>query len=218
METIIFIAIILAAYLLGSVPSAVWIGRIFFNTDVRNSGSGNAGATNAIRVLGWQAGIAVFVMDLLKGWVAVQLVGLIPARMMTPDQYTGMRILAAIAVVSGHIFPVFARFRGGKGVATLVGVGIALFPLALPVAACIFFLILLTSGYVSLASIITSIAFPFLVFLLFPPDAALLKWFSVLIAIFIPLTHRKNIVRLMKGEESRFIGRKKNPGTGEPEK
>jgi len=215
METLIVIGIVLAAYLLGSIPSAVWIGRIFFNTDVRESGSGNAGATNTIRVLGWQAGIAVFVMDILKGWVAVQLVGLIPAGILAADQFTAMRVVVAMAVITGHIFPVFARFNGGKGVATLVGVGIALFPQALLVALGIFIVILLSSGYVSLSSIFTSIAFPFLIFFIFPPDAALLKWFSVLIAIFIPLTHRKNIVRLLNGEESKFIGKKKKSGADE---
>jgi len=207
-----FIILIVAAYLIGSVPTSVWVGKIFFRLDVRDHGSGNAGATNTIRVLGWKAGLPVFVFDVFKGWIAVMLASFFISDQISNDQLVYLKIALAAAVVLGHVFPVFAGFRGGKGVATLLGVGIALYPLAVWVVLAVFIVILLVTGYVSLGSITGAIVFPFIEIFLFKQENAWLIGLSILVAIFIPLTHRKNIKRLLAGKESKFItlkGRKK---------
>ncbi len=129
---------ILLAYLLGSVPSAVWVGKLFYHTDVRQHGSGNAGATNVIRVLGYKAGIPVLLFDIFKGWAAVQLFFLFPHAGWSDDFITWLRICLAFAAVLGHVFPVFAGFKGGKGVGTLAGTAIALYPLALLIVLALF--------------------------------------------------------------------------------
>ncbi len=129
---------ILLAYLIGSIPSAVWMGKLFYNTDVRQHGSGNAGATNVIRVLGYKAGIPVLLFDVFKGWAAVQIIFLFPHAELSRDLITYVRICMAFAAVLGHVFPVFAGFKGGKGVGTLAGAAIALYPVALLVVLALF--------------------------------------------------------------------------------
>lgn len=210
MEILLPIAGILLAYLLGSVPSAVWVGKAFYGIDVRTQGSGNAGATNTIRVLGAKAGVPVLLMDVLKGWLAVFLVSYFLPESFTEITETFYRIGAAAAVVLGHVFPLFAGFRGGKGIATLLGVGIALYPLAVLVVVGIFIVVLLISGYVSLASITGSISFPLIVIFLFNPGLIPLILLAIFVGIFVPLTHRKNIARLLNGTESKFSLKKKN--------
>ena len=195
---------ILLAYLIGSIPTAVWVGKLFYKVDVRQHGSGNAGATNVIRVLGYKAGIPVMLFDVFKGWFAVQLVNILPYRLLSPDQNTYFMIALAVAVFLGHVFPVFAGFKGGKGVGTLAGVGIALYPFALLTVLGIFIIVLVITRYVSLSSITGSIAFPFVVIFLFGETHPGLIVLSIMVAIFIPLTHVKNIRRLLKGEENKF--------------
>ncbi|MBP6871084.1 MAG: glycerol-3-phosphate 1-O-acyltransferase PlsY [Bacteroidales bacterium] len=202
--TLQIILIVILAYLIGSVPTAVWVGKLFFRLDVREHGSGNAGATNTIRVLGWKAGLPVFLFDVFKGWFAVKLADFLLTGMMTDETLVFLKIGLAAAVVLGHVFPAFAGFRGGKGVATLLGVGFALFPAAVWIVLAIFIIILLTTGFVSLGSIIGSLAFPFLEIFLFGQENLWLIGLSILVAIFIPITHRNNIKRLIKGEESKF--------------
>jgi len=200
---------IILAYLIGSIPSAVLVGKLFYGKDVRDYGSGNAGATNVIRVLGFTAGIPVFTFDIFKGWFAVQLATIISNPGFTTEMIIYLKIGLAIAVVLGHIFPVYVGFRGGKGVATLAGVGIALYPLALLIVLAIFILIILISGYVSLSSIIASVLFPFITIFLLGVRHPGLMVLSILVAIFIPLSHRKNIKRLLQGKENKFSLRKK---------
>jgi glycerol-3-phosphate acyltransferase PlsY len=180
------------------------VGKAFFKLDVRDHGSGNAGATNTIRVLGWKAGLPVFIFDVFKGWIAVMLAVFFVAHQFNSDQLVYLKIALAGAVVLGHVFPVFAGFRGGKGVATLLGVGIALYPVTVWIVLAIFIVILLVTGYVSLGSITGSIVFPFLEIFLFKQENIWLIGLSILVAIFIPFIHRKNIKRLLKGEESKF--------------
>lgn len=199
-----FILLIVVAYLIGSIPTSVWAGKIFFKLDVRDHGSGNAGATNTIRVLGWKAGLPVFIFDVFKGWIAVMLAGFFISDQVGNDQLVFLKIALAAAVVLGHVFPLFAGFRGGKGVATLLGIGIALYPVTVWIVLAIFILVLLVTGYVSLGSITGSIVFPFLDIFLFKQENVWLIALSILVAIFIPVTHRKNIKRLLKGEESKF--------------
>lgn len=203
-----FILFILLAYLIGSIPTSVWVGKLFFKLDVRDHGSGNAGATNTIRVLGWKAGLPVFIFDVFKGWFAVYLAGLFMSDQLSSDDLVYLKIALAAAVVFGHIFPLFAGFRGGKGVATLLGVGIGLYPIAVWIVLAIFLMVLLTTGYVSLGSITGSVLFPFLEIFLLKQQNPWLIGLSILVAIFIPLTHRNNIKRLLAGKESKFINRK----------
>jgi len=199
-----FVIFIVIAYLIGSIPTSVWVGKAFFRLDVRDHGSGNAGATNTIRVLGWKAGLPVFIFDVFKGWLAVMLAGFFLSGEVGVEQLVHLKIILAAAVVLGHVFPVFAGFRGGKGVATILGVGVALYPVTVWVILGIFILVLLITGYVSLGSIIGAILVPFIEIFLFKQDNFWLIGLSILVAIFIPLTHRKNIKRLLKGEESKF--------------
>ena len=195
---------VLIAYLLGSIPSAVWIGKAIYGIDVRQHGSGNAGATNVIRVLGYKAGVPVLLFDVFKGWLAVFLTSLFPAQGLTPDQLVYIEIGAAVAAALGHVFPVFAGFRGGKGVGTMAGVGIALFPFALLVVLGIFIAILAITRYVSLASCIAASAFPFIVVFVTGEHHPGLVILSVFVAVFVLFTHRENIVRLVKGKENKF--------------
>ncbi len=203
------ILLIIVAYLIGSIPTAVWVGKIFYSIDVREHGSGNAGATNTIRVLGYKAGIPVLLFDVFKGWIAVQLAVWISIPGLSTDGVTYVMISCAIAAVLGHIFPLYAGFRGGKGVGTLAGVGLALYPVALLIVLGIFVVTLAITRYVSLASILGSISFPFIVYFITGERHIALLALALLIAIFVPLTHRKNITRLLKGEENRFQFRRK---------
>jgi len=195
---------IISAYLIGSIPTSIWIGRFFFGIDIRTKGSRNAGATNTIRVLGTKTGIPVLIIDILKGWFAVYMIRFFDFDTLTNLQISYLSISMAIAAVIGHIFPIYVGFKGGKGVATLLGVGIALYPVAIFITIGVFALVLLISRYVSLASITAAISFPLTIFLVFPETELPLKILSIAVAIFLPLTHRKNIKRLLNKEESKF--------------
>jgi glycerol-3-phosphate acyltransferase PlsY len=212
MEIFKIIAGIIAAYLIGSIPSAVWVGKAFYGVDVRTRGSGNAGATNTIRVLGVKAGIPVLLFDVFKGWLAVYLAHFFFPGYFSQVQKTNYEIITAAAVVLGHVFPVFAGFKGGKGIATLVGVGIALYPYEVYIVIAIFVVMLLLFKYVSLASITASVAFPFIVIFGFHQRSTALMLLAIFVGVFIPITHRKNIKRLLNGTESKFSTKKKNPG------
>lgn len=203
------IILTIAAYLLGSIPTAVWVGKLFYNLDVRTHGSGNAGATNTIRVLGWKAGIPVLLFDVFKSWLAVKL-PLIIATGLDNNMLINFQLLLGALAVAGHIFPVFAGFKGGKGVASITGIVIALFPDTFFIVMGIFTLILLLSGYVSLASTLSAFAFPFIAIFLIRIDHPALIVFSILVGIAVPLLHLKNIKRLLNGTESKFLYRKKN--------
>jgi len=209
MTAIYIVLEILTAYLLGSVSSAVWIGKMLYGVDVRQHGSGNAGATNVIRVLGYKAGIPVMLVDVFKGWLAVQLAVWLPIPGLSSEMMVYVRIGMAIAAVLGHVFPVYAGFKGGKGVGTIAGAGISLFPLALLLVLLVFIVVLATTHYVSLSSIIASVAFPLVVIFIMGIRHPGLVGLSVVVAVFIPFTHRKNIQRLLKGEERKFEFRKK---------
>ncbi|MDP3464082.1 MAG: glycerol-3-phosphate 1-O-acyltransferase PlsY [Bacteroidales bacterium] len=201
---------ILLTYMIGSIPTAVWVGKAFYNIDVRTQGSGNAGATNTIRVLGLKAGIPVLLVDVMKGFFAIKLMQwfLISGGGEPYDAY--WLLAASVAVVIGHTFPLWAGFRGGKGVATLLGVGFGLFPFAALTALLVFIVVLLISRYVSLSSLAAGIGFPFLVFFVFPADHWIFYALAIAVAIFLPFTHRKNISRLLSGTESKLVLRKKD--------
>jgi glycerol-3-phosphate acyltransferase PlsY len=208
--TVIYIILeILVAYLLGSIPSAVWIGKMLYGIDVRQHGSGNAGATNVIRVMGYKAGIPVMLFDVFKGWLAVQLAVWIPVPGLSPEMMIYLRIGMGFAAVLGHVFPVYVGFKGGKGVGTIAGVGISLFPLAILLVLVVFIVVLVIKHYVSLASVLASLAFPLVVFFIIGVRHPGLIGLSLVVAVFIPATHRKNIQRLLKGEERKFDFRRK---------
>jgi glycerol-3-phosphate acyltransferase PlsY len=200
------------AYLLGSIPSAVWIGKKFHNIDVREHGSGNAGATNTIRVLGWKTGIPVLLIDLIKGWVATMLPVFFHLAAKGTPEIVNYQILAGLVAIAGHIFPVFAGFRGGKGVATVFGSLLALNPLLTISCMCVFLAVLLLTGIVSVSSMTAGIAFPLLLWFVFGSDSMIFRYFSIFVAVALIVTHRKNIGRLLKGEEKKFIrlGKKKS--------
>lgn len=201
---------IFAAYLMGSIPSAVWIGKAFYKTDVRQYGSGNAGATNTFRVLGRKPSITVLILDALKGFFAVWIFSDMTPLNHKDDIFTMFQLALAVAVTIGHIFPVFANFRGGKGVATLMGVIIALHWQAALLSIAIFLIVFLLTGYVSLGSMIAGISFPFHLFIFFRPEPLPLIHFSMIIAIVVLFTHQKNIERLLRKEENRVPVRRKN--------
>jgi glycerol-3-phosphate acyltransferase PlsY len=199
------------AYLLGSIPSAVWIGKKFHNIDVREHGSGNAGTTNTIRVLGWKAGMPVLLMDLGKGWLATMLPVFFALAESGSSEIINFQILAGIVAIAGHIFPVFAGFRGGKGVATAFGVLLALHFLLTLSCFGVFIVMLLLTGISSVSSMSAGVAFPILLFTVFDTHSVIFKVFSIIIAIALIITHRKNISRLIRGEEPRLITfRRKN--------
>ncbi len=200
---------VIMAYLMGSIPTAVWIGKGFYNVDIRKHGSGNAGATNTIRVLGLKAGLPVLLIDVFKGFAAILIAPVLVSESVTDHFMAYLLLIVAVAVVLGHTFPVFAGFKGGKGVATLLGVGFGLFPFAALTALTIFIIVLILTRYVSLASITAGMVFPFLVAFLFPPPNWLYYILAVAVAIFLPITHRKNIMRLRNGTESKLSFKRK---------
>jgi glycerol-3-phosphate acyltransferase PlsY len=208
--TSINILFLLGAYLLGSIPTAVWIGKYFYNIDVREYGSGNAGATNVFRVLGKKAGIPVLLIDVLKGFVAVSLANSSDYTVGS-NQFINLQLVLGIASLVGHIFPIFASFRGGKGIATLLGIILAILPFAAFISIGIFIAVLLVSSYVSLGSMTAAVAFPIIVILGFKTTTPSLIIFSILIAIMVLITHQKNIERLLRREESKakLINKKK---------
>jgi glycerol-3-phosphate acyltransferase PlsY len=199
---------VMAAYILGSIPSAVWAGKMFHGIDVREHGSGNAGATNVIRVLGWKTGVPVMIFDLAKGCLAALLPRFVN---LAPDEsafLVNLQILTGFAAIIGHIFPVFAGFRGGKGVATVFGVLIAIHTPVTLVCLGVFLLIFLITGIVSVSSMSAGIAFPIFLLTLFDTPSLLFKIFSVFVAAALLITHRKNIKRLFRGEESKLFKKK----------
>jgi glycerol-3-phosphate acyltransferase PlsY len=193
------------AYLAGSIPTAVWYGKIFHGVDVRQHGSGNAGATNSLRTLGKKAGIIVLIVDFLKGFLAVK-----AASLFSTETDSILPLIMGLAVIAGHIFPIFAQFRGGKGVATAMGVLVATFPWAALGCMVVFMIIVFATKYVSLGSILGALAFPIqLTFNLWNDNAD--KYaigFAWLIFIILAVMHRQNIQRLLKGTESKFGAKK----------
>jgi len=204
------ILFLLGAYLLGSIPTAVWIGKYFYKIDVREYGSGNAGATNVFRVLGKKAGVPVLLIDIFKGFVAVS-IAYLSDYSVGSTQFINLQLVLGIASLVGHIFPIFASFRGGKGIATLLGIILAVLPCAAFIAIGIFIVVLLISSYVSLSSMAAAVSFPIIVILVFKTTTPSLIIFSILIAIMVLITHQKNIERLLRREESKakLINKKK---------
>lgn len=198
---ILSIAGLIFAYILGSIPSAVWIGQAVFNIDVRRHGSGNAGATNTFRVLGWKPGVLVFVFDTIKGFLAVFLLQYFS--MFDPQYDTLYYIAGSLLAVLGHIYPILAGFNGGKGVATMLGVILALHPPGAAIALGVFLLVFFTTQYVSAGSLAAAVTFPLVIILFFPCVDIYLQAFAILLATILFLSHRGNIKRLIDGSENK---------------
>lgn len=195
---------IIVAYLLGSIPTSVWVGKFFFNKDVRDYGSGNAGATNTVRVLGYGAGIPVLLFDVFKAWLAVF------ASMhwfewnTSGDTLVYFNIIIGIAAVIGHIYPIYIGFRGGKGVATLAGTALALFPLAFLSSLITFIVVVAITRYVSLGSMAAAFVFPLFLIFVFDYHSTPLIVLGIFASVFLVFTHRKNIKKLINGTENKF--------------
>jgi glycerol-3-phosphate acyltransferase PlsY len=202
MENMALFLLIVFAYLVGSIPSAVWLGKRFYKIDVREFGSGNAGATNTFRVLGKKAGIVVLVCDILKGSLSV-LLAFLSSYNVNSNQFVNLQLALGIAAVVGHVFPVFAGFRGGKGVATILGIVICLTPITSALGLIVFLTVLILTRYVSLSSIMAGISYPILLKFILKNDNQTLFIFSIFVAILLVITHKKNISRLLKKQESR---------------
>lgn len=209
--TLQIILTFILAYLIGAIPSSVWFGKIFYGKDVRNYGSGNAGATNTFRVLGVSAGIIVLALDMLKGIIAVLLANLPVGGNFSPSQFLYYQLALGLTAGLGHIFPIYLKFKGGKGVATFFGVILYLFPLVALVCVVTFFIVFFITYYVSLGSMIASVAFTISIFFLYLKDMHELPLiiFAVLIPVIICYTHRKNISRLLNGTEAKMHFHKK---------
>jgi acyl phosphate:glycerol-3-phosphate acyltransferase len=212
MKELILIA---CAYLIGSIPSALIISRKVFGIDIRDYGSGNMGATNTFRVMGSRYGTIVMVMDIAKGIIASSLYEFLPYYSSDELQRTNFIIGLGLAAVVGHIFPIFANFKGGKGVATLFGMVLALQPVVAISCVGVFLFVLYLTRYVSLSSILGALMLPVCVLWIWNESEVLYRIFALLVAFLVIFTHQKNIGRLLRGVESRipilkYRDRKKN--------
>lgn len=210
---IIVLLILIAAYLLGSIPSAVWIGKKYYGIDIREHGSKNAGTTNMLRVLGKRAALPVFIIDYFKGFCAVILTSLMRYDdAITDSCIINLRIIATAFVVLGHIFPIFAGFKGGKGVATLLGAGTGIYAPILLLSFGVWCIVFAIWHYVSLASMVAGCSYPIFVIIFStmtyndsaPFGSVPFIVFSWVVAVLLIWTHRKNISRLKDGTESKI--------------
>lgn len=214
--------ITILAYLIGSIPTSIIVSKAVKGIDIRDHGSGNAGGTNVMRVLGWKYGMLVIIFDALKGVLAVVVVarlhyGAMPFQNLTPfDDFTLVQIIAGIAAVCGHIWTIFAGFKGGKGIATALGMLLMIVTIDMLIAIGVFILVVTVSRYVSLGSIIGAIAVPLTlvvrenIFNVEIPGYHTLLPFLIIVTLLVIYTHRKNLVRIINGKESKINFRKKS--------
>lgn len=209
---IIFLCIL--SYLAGSIPTALWYGEKYHQADIRTLGSGNAGATNTFRVFGKKAGIIVLSIDALKGFLATaQAAVLYYFGLIDWETCVSLKIIFGFLAIIGHLLPIFCDFKGGKGVATLLGMAICLHPTAALLSILLFLLVFMISHFVSLASIVGSFSFPILMILkAFGEELPITIIFGLFVTALVVFTHRKNLVRIWNGTENRmyFFPRKRN--------
>ena len=196
---------VVLAYLLGSLPSSVWVGQAYHGIDIRDYGSGNAGATNTFRVLGRKAGVLVMAMDVFKGLTAVTLATVWMQLGFVPEtQIILVKLIFGISAVLGHIFPIYIGFRGGKGVAALLGMVLGINPLAAAICVAVFMIVLLLTRYVSISSIMGTLSFPLTLLLTdIQPNDQILVVFGFIFSIAVIFTHKKNILRILNGTENK---------------
>jgi acyl phosphate:glycerol-3-phosphate acyltransferase len=195
--------LIFIAYLLGSIPTALIISKKFFGIDIRDYGSGNMGATNTFRVLGSKYGTIVMIVDILKGMAAVALFNFLPFYIHNELHRTNLMIGLGLAAVLGHVFPIFANFKGGKGVATLFGMILAVQPLVALACVGVFLFVLYLTRYVSLSSMLGAVMLPISVLWIWNEHEVLYRIFALLVAVLVIVTHQKNISKILRGIESR---------------
>ncbi len=212
---ILLLVLLLMSYLAGSIPTSIIVGRITRGIDIRDYGSGNAGGTNAFRVLGWKPALVVVLLDIFKGWFAAAMIpaiggvisgwtfGAALGELPFSDPHLAAILCGAVAVL-GHSFTLFAGFRGGKGVGTLAGMLLCLFPLAVLLGLVVWVAALVATGYVSVGSVTAVTLFPIITYLRDGTLNSSLGYFSLLIVAFIWFTHRGNLARLLAGTENRF--------------
>jgi len=200
--------LLLLSYITGSFPTSIIMGKIVKGIDIREHGSGNAGGTNVFRVLGWKPALVVVIIDIFKGWLPTAIYATMLFQNQPIKDVGVIQILCGFAAVLGHTYTIFAGFRGGKGIGTLAGMLIALFPIAFPLCLLAFIITLILTGYVSLSSILATVALPIILLILpifgIQQDQLSLLIFALLVPFFTIFTHRSNIVRLREGTENRF--------------
>ena len=202
---------VLLAYFIGSIPSAIWISKWFFGVDVRDYGSNNAGATNTFRVIGKVAGFTVLFFDILKGWISVKILTLLILYEIHSPEFINMQLVVGITAVVGHVFPIYEKFQGGKGVATLMGIILAINFSAAIGCVVIFLLIFIFTNYVSLGAIVAAIFFPIITIFIIRVESISVIYFSIFISVLVILTHKPNIYRLLNKDENKIkIKLKKN--------
>jgi glycerol-3-phosphate acyltransferase PlsY len=195
--------LIIVAYLIGSIPTSVWVSKHFFGIDIREYGSGNAGATNTFRILGSKWGSFVMLVDVIKGVVATSLYLLLPHYLTNELHQTNFMLGLGLAAVLGHIFPIWANFKGGKGVATLLGMAVAIQPIVAACCIAVFLTVLFLTRFVSLSSVLAGIAFMVFILFVFNEQPTFYRIFAVMVALMVVLTHQKNIGRILNGTESK---------------
>lgn len=198
------LVLIIFAYLIGSIPTALIISRKIFGIDIRDYGSGNMGATNTFRVLGSKYGTIVMVCDILKGILAAALFTFLPFYIDNELERINFMIGLGLAAVLGHVFPIFAGFKGGKGVATLFGMVLAVQPVVAVSCVGVFMLVLYLTRYVSLSSILGAMMLPISVLWIWNEHEVMYRVFALLVAFLVVFTHQKNIGRILRGVESRM--------------
>jgi glycerol-3-phosphate acyltransferase PlsY len=203
-----FIILLVLSYLTGSIPTSIIVSRIAKNIDIRDHGSGNAGATNVYRILGWKYALIVLLLDIFKAWLPTAIYATTIFQYISIIDIGFIQILCGSFSVIGHTYPIFAKFKGGKGVGPLIGVLLALFPIAFPLCLIVAIAVIVTTGYVSLGSIFAAISLPIFILILpvldvISPNLSLVV-FSLLVPWFVIYTHRGNISRIRNGTENRF--------------
>ena len=207
-----FVIVVIVSYLFGSFPTAILAGKLLKKIDIRDYGSGNAGATNVFRVLGWKAGLSVLLIDMLKGFIPVFFIA--PYFQSNPDTVIYYQVAAAVAAIAGHIWTIFAGFKGGKGVGTSAGAFLGLAPLPLLSALLFFVIVVGLTRYVSLGSLLASLVFPLVLllqkYMFGVAISSVLIYLSIVIVVLIWFAHRSNIKRLLQGEENKIEFKKKS--------
>lgn len=219
------VSVVVLSYLIGSIPSSLWTGRIFYDIDIRNHGSGNAGATNTFRILGWKAGTAVLLFDFGKGLFCTTVIAGLAWKIAggPVSLYSGWEvesmvvIFSGVAAVIGHMYPVYAGFSGGKGAATATGMLYGIEPISISITLAVFLIVMFTTRYVSLGSIAGSVTYPISQLIL----RYVFKWeidgsiilFSSILALAIIVKHKGNIKRLLDGNENRIVSFKPSGGS-----
>ncbi len=191
------------AYLIGSIPTSVWLGKFYHGIDIRDHGSGNAGATNTFRIFGKKLGIVVLIVDILKGWIAVKLFYVLYESGQSVDELFNLKIRLGICALLGHVFPIYVGFKGGKGVATLLGIILALNHEAALMSIGVFLIVFIVTRYVSLSSIVAGLFFPIVVMVISKTSQPAMVVFALMISVAVIITHQKNIERLLSKKESR---------------